>query len=72
MAKVSESAVGYKFEGLSATGVELINEFEKNHRLLCEPSSQPALRFIRRGSPEENRSLEELVARVKAEDPQLG
>jgi hypothetical protein len=69
MAKVTRRSTGYEFAGLSAVGMRLVNEFQRRHSLLCEPSSQPDFRFIRLGSLEQNLLLGELVAKVRAEDP---
>lgn len=70
MARVIKNSTGYAFAGLSAVGMRLVNDFQRHHSLLCEPSSQPNFRFIRIGSPEQNRLLGELIARVKIEDPE--
>jgi hypothetical protein len=68
MAKVTKRSTGYEFAGLSGVGMRLVNEFQRHHSLLCVPSSQPDFRFIRLGSPEQNRLLGELIARVNVED----
>jgi len=70
MARVTKRSNGYAFAGLNAAGMRLVNEFQRHHSLICEPSSQPDFRFIRLGSPEQNRILGELIARVKIEDPE--
>jgi hypothetical protein len=71
MAKVIERSNGYEFVGLSAIGMRLVNEFQRQHPLLCVPSSEPDYRFIRRGSPQQNLLLEKLVAVVIARDPDI-
>jgi hypothetical protein len=70
MARVTKRSTGYAFAGLSAVGMRLVNEFQRHHSLLCEPSSQPDFRFIGLGSPEQNRLLGDLIARVRVEDPE--
>ena len=69
MAKVSKISNGYEFAGLSTVGMQLVHEFQRHHPLLCVPSSLPDYRFIRLGSPEQNRLLGKLIARVIVEDP---
>jgi hypothetical protein len=70
MAKVTRWPTGYEFAGMSEIGLRLVNEFQQRHSLLCEPSSQPDFRFIRLGSLQQNLLLGELVAKVRAEDPE--
>lgn len=69
MAKVTKRSNGYAFAGLGTIGMRLVNEFQRYHPLLCEPSSNPDFRFIRLGSPIQNRVLAVLIARVRVEDP---
>jgi hypothetical protein len=70
MAEVMKMSNGYEFAGLSTVGMRLVNEFQRHHPLQCAPSSHPDFRFIRLGSPTQNRLLQELAARVKAVDPE--
>jgi hypothetical protein len=70
MAKVTKNSGGYEFTGLSAIGMRLVNEFQRNHPELCMPSSEPSYRFIRQGSPEQNVLLGDLIADVRARDPE--
>lgn len=70
MAKVTKNSAGYEFASLSAVGMRLVNEFQRHHPQLCEPSSHPDYRFVRLGSPEQNILLGMLVAKVRAEDPE--
>lgn len=70
MAKVINMSTGYEFAGLSAVGKRLVNEFQRQHPLLCRPSAQPSDRFIYLGSPEQNLLLKKLVADVAARDPE--
>jgi len=67
MTIVIKTSTGYSFENLSAVGKKLVNEFQRQHPHLCEPSSRPEFRFIHCGNLEENRWLEELIARVETE-----
>ncbi len=69
MAKVIKSSNGYEFVGLSTVGMRLVNEFQRQHPSLCEPTSEPDYRFIREGSPEERVQLGRLVVQVLAKDP---
>ena len=69
MANVTKTSTGYIFERLNAAGMKLVNEFQRHHPDLCEPSSEPTFRFIRRGgSAEDNHALGELIAMVRARD----
>jgi hypothetical protein len=69
MAKVIKRSNGYEFVGLSTIGMRIVNEFQRQHPSLCEPTSDPDYRFIRQGSPEESVQLERLVVQVLANDP---
>ena len=64
MARVTRVPNGYEFSGLSGIGMRLVNEFQRQHPLLCVPSSEPNHRFIHLGSPPElcsaSRTTEEL------------
>jgi hypothetical protein len=66
MANVTKTSTGYIFERLNADGMKLVNEFQRRHPQLCEPSSDPTFRFIRCGSLEDNLALGELIAKVRA------
>jgi hypothetical protein len=66
MINVTRTSTGYIFERLNAAGMKLVNEFQRQHPQLCEPSSEPTFRFIRRGSAEDNHALGELIAKVRA------
>jgi hypothetical protein len=68
MANVTKTSTGYIFERLNAAGMKLVNEFQRQHPLLCEPSSEPTFRFIRCGSAEDNHALGWLIAKVRAND----
>jgi hypothetical protein len=68
MANVKRTSTGYIFERLNAAGMKLVNEFQRQHPLLCEPSSEPTFRFIRCGSAEDSHALGELIAKVRAKD----
>lgn len=70
MAKVTKNSSGYEFVGLSVVGMRLVNEFQRNHPLLCVPSSHPDYRFIRLGSPGQNLLLGKLAADIRARDPE--
>ena len=70
MANVTKASGGYEFASLSAVGMRLVNEFQRYHPQLCEPSSQPSYRYVRLGSPEQNLLLEKLIADVRARDPE--
>lgn len=70
MAKITKMSTGYEFADMSAIGMRLVNEFQRLYPLLCVPSPHPDYRFIRHGSPEQNRVLAALVVRVKVEDPE--
>jgi hypothetical protein len=67
MANVKKTSSGYIFERLNAAGMKLVNEFQRQHPRLCEPSSEATFRFIR-GSAEDNHVLGELIAKVRATD----
>lgn len=54
MAKVIKRSNGYEFVGLSTVGMQIVNEFQRQHPSLCEPTSEPDYRFIREGSREES------------------
>jgi len=69
MATVTRNSAGYEFSGPSSVGKQLVNGFQREHSLLCEPSPDPDFRFIRFGTPEENCLLEKLVADVRAREP---
>ena len=69
MAKVIKRSNGYEFVGLSRIGMQIVNEFQRQHPSLCEPTSEPEYRFIRHGSSEENIQLGRLAVRVLANDP---
>jgi hypothetical protein len=69
MAKVIKRSNGYEFVGLSTIGMQIVNEFQKQHPSLCEPTSEPNYRFIREGSPEERVQLGRLAVQVLAKDP---
>ena len=69
MAKVIKRSKGYEFVGLSPIGMRLVNEFQRQHPTLCEPTSEPDYRFIRQGSSEEIAELGRLVVQVLANDP---
>ena len=71
MAKVIKRANGYEFVGLTTVGMRIVNEFQRQHPSLCEPTSEPDYRFIREGSPEERVQLGRLVVQVLANDPDL-
>ena len=49
--------------------MRLVNEFQRQHPLLCVPSEEPDHRFIHLGSPGQTLLLEELVVAVRARDP---
>ena len=49
--------------------MRIVNEFQKKHPQLCEPTSEPDYRFICEGSPEESVQLERLVVKVLTKDP---
>ena len=49
MAKVIKRSNGYEFVGLSTVGMRMVNEFQRQHPSLCEPTSEPDYRFIRQG-----------------------
>jgi hypothetical protein len=66
MANVMKTSTGYIFECLNAAGMKLVNEFQRQHPQICEPSSEPTFRFIRCGSAEDNLALGELIAEVRA------
>jgi len=68
MARVIRLSTGYEFSGLSASGMRLVNEFQRNHPELCEPSLDPSYRFIRCGSPQQTLQLVNLVADVNERD----
>jgi hypothetical protein len=70
MAKVTKTSRGYEFTDLSAVGMRLVNEFQRHHPQLCEPTSQPRYRYILLGSLEHNVLLEKLAADVNARDPE--
>ncbi len=70
MAKVTKNSRGYEFTELSLVGMRLVNEFQRHHPQLCEPTSQPRYRYIRLGSTEQNLVLEKLAADVTARDPE--
>ena len=70
MAKVTRVPNGYEFSDLSGIGMRLVNEFQRRYPPLCVPSSQPNHRVIHLGSPVHNRFLEELVGKVRAQDPE--
>jgi len=69
MAKVINRSHGYEFVGLSAVGMQIVNEFQRQHPSLCNPTSDPDYRFVRQGSPEECAQLERLVVQVLSKDP---
>ena len=69
MAKVIKRSNGYEFVGLSTVGMRIVNEFQRQHPSLCEPTSEPDYRFIREGAPEERVQLGRLVVQVLANDP---
>ena len=69
MAKVIKRSNGYEFVGLSRVGMRIVNEFQRQHPSLCEPTSEPDYRFIREGSSEESGQLERLAVQVLAHDP---
>jgi hypothetical protein len=69
MAKVIKKANGYEFVGLTTVGMRIVNEFQRKHPSLCEPTSEPDYRFIREGTPKECAQLERLVVQVLANDP---
>jgi len=46
MAKVIKRSDGYEFVGLSTAGMRIVNEFQRQHPSLCEPTSEPDYRFI--------------------------
>ena len=71
MARVFQLSTGYEFVHLSRVGMQLVNEFQRLHPHLCNPSLEPDFRFIRFGSPEENSLLDKLVADVLARDPEI-
>ena len=68
MARVIKLSTGYEFSGLSASGMRLVNEFQRNHPQLCTPSPEPTYRFIRYGSSQQNLQLEKLAADVETRD----
>jgi len=68
MANVTKASTGYIFERLNAAGMKLVNEFQRQHPRLCEPSGEPTFRFIRCGSAEENHALGQLIAKIRAID----
>jgi len=68
MANVTKTSTGYIFDRLNADGLKLVNEFQRQHPRLCEPSSEPTFRFIRYGSAEDNHALGQLIAKVRATD----
>jgi len=49
--------------------MRILNEFQRQHPSLCEPTSEPDYRFIHEGSPEESAQLERLAVQVLANDP---
>jgi hypothetical protein len=71
MAKVLRGATGYDFIDLNTIGKQLVNRFQRFNPDLCKPSDDPSYRFIRFGTPKQNRMLENLVTDVKAQDPNL-
>jgi len=70
MATVTKTPRGYEFAGLSLVGMRLVNEFQRHHPELCEPTLQPQYRYVRLGSPEQNLLLERLVFEVTVRDPE--
>jgi len=70
MAKVIKRSNGYEFVGLSEVGMRLVNDFQRHHPMLCEPSPEPDFRFICLGSPQQSLQLGNLVAKVLADDPE--
>lgn len=70
MSSVIKTATGYEFTGLSTTGKRLVNEFQRSNPELCLPTSDPAYRFIRLGTPEQNMRLGKLIAEVRSQDPE--
>jgi hypothetical protein len=70
MAKVARVSNGYEFSGMSRIGMRLVNEFQRYHPELCKPSSDPSYRYVHLGAAEQNLLLEQLVADVRARDPE--
>ena len=69
MAKVFRIPGGYEFVRLSLVGRRLVNEFQRHFPKLCKPAEEPDSRYVRLGSPKQNREIEKLVSEVVLRDP---